>query len=135
MSAKYSRNNVLIGTMWNIIGLSSISRLTNLIDTVLLILNLKLADLVMFLLSWTLISSCCNALTWPISFIDWIEVFELIGNFLNPISLYHELINKLKISEMGTLIEKTVFSLNIIWCLKVLSASVFTIVIGFELFS
>lgn len=39
------------------------SRMTDLIDIVLLILNAKLANSAMFLSSWIEILSCCNTVT------------------------------------------------------------------------
>lgn len=56
----------MIVNMWKIIGPSDMSGLTDLIDIVLPISNIKLANLAIFLLSWTEISSCCNDLSWPI---------------------------------------------------------------------
>ena len=51
MSAKHSKNGVLTSTIWKVIGPSGMSRLIDLIDAALLILNIKLADLAVFLLS------------------------------------------------------------------------------------
>lgn len=50
-SARYSRNGILTDTMWKITGLNSLSGLTDLIDVILTILNIKLADPAIFLSS------------------------------------------------------------------------------------
>lgn len=97
MSAKHNKNGVMTGTMWNIINSSGISRLTDLIDVVLLISNVKLANLAVFLSSWKRISSYYNALNWPMSFVDQVETSESINNSLNSVSLYRELVDELKI--------------------------------------
>ena len=51
MSAKQSKNCVLIGTMLNIISPSGVFKLTDPINAAFLILNVKLADPAIFLLS------------------------------------------------------------------------------------
>lgn len=48
--AKYNKYGVLIGTMWNVINLNSLLKITDLMNEVPPISNIKLADLVVFLL-------------------------------------------------------------------------------------
>lgn len=66
-------------------------------DIALCIPNVKLADLAVFLSNWIVISSCCNALSWPIPPIDQVKALESISNSLNSVSLYYESVDKLKI--------------------------------------
>lgn len=90
---RHNKNSILTSTIRNVIGLSSISRLTDLIDTILPILNIKLTNSAIFLLNWTKISSHYNALSWLMLSIGWVKIFKYINNLLNLISLYYELVD------------------------------------------
>ena len=94
MSAKQRKNRVLTGIISNIISPNSVLKSTDPIDAVLLIPNVKLVDPAVFLLSWTEISSCCNAFNWPLLFINWVEALKSINNFLNSVLLYYKSVNK-----------------------------------------
>ena len=63
MSARQSKNEVLTGTMLNVINPSSMFKLTDLIDAVLLISNIKFVDPAVFVLNGRKVSNCCNALS------------------------------------------------------------------------
>lgn len=52
--------------MWNVIDFNSVSKITDLIDEVLPIFNVKFTDLAMVLSGCIKVSSCCNALSKPI---------------------------------------------------------------------
>lgn len=69
------------------------------------------------------------------SYINWVKVFESINNLLNSVLLYYESSDKLKIEEVGRTIGKIVLSFNMIWYLKILLASILTIVINSQLFN
>lgn len=57
--------------MWNVIHPAmSIFKSTDPIDIALLISNIKLADLAVFLFSWTELLSYYNAFSWLIPFVD-----------------------------------------------------------------
>ena len=94
--ARYSKNGVLTGTIWNVIDPNSISKLIDPIDVILLILNIKLADPAIFLLSWIVISSCYNTLSWFILLFDQVEALKSISNPLNLVSFYQESADELK---------------------------------------
>lgn len=96
ISAKQSKNKVLIKTMWNVIYSSNISKLTDLINVALFISNIKLAELAVFLLSWIEVSSCCNTFNWPMPPVNRVEVSELINNSLNLVLLYCGSLDELK---------------------------------------
>lgn len=96
ISARHIKNGVLKSIIWNVIDPSGISRLTDLIDEILPIPNVEVADLAVVLSSCTEVSNCYNILSWPILFVDWVEAPELISNFLNSMLLYYKLQNKLK---------------------------------------
>lgn len=49
--ARHNKNGILTGTIWNIINFISVFKITDLIDTVFFISNIKLADLTIFLSS------------------------------------------------------------------------------------
>ncbi len=51
MSVRQSKNKILTGIISNLINLSNVFKLTDLINTALLILNIKLTNLAIFLLS------------------------------------------------------------------------------------
>lgn len=69
---------------------SDVFKLINLIDEVLLIPNIKLANSVIFF------SSYCNALNWQMPAVNSVKVLESMSNSLNSMSLNHELTNELK---------------------------------------
>lgn len=97
ISAKQSKNRVLTRTMGNIICLNGMSKLTDPIDAKFSILNVKLANLAVFLLSWIEVSICYNAFNWLMPSVDQIKIPELINNPLNSMLLYHESGDELKI--------------------------------------
>lgn len=73
-----------------------LSKITDLIDTILLISNLKLVDRVIFLLSEMKILSWCKVFGEPMLLIDWVEAQELMSSFLNMVLLYCQVIEELK---------------------------------------
>lgn len=66
------------------------------IDVVLPISNIKLANSIIFLLSWIDVLSSYNTFNSLILLVNSVEAFELINNFFNIVSLYCELIDELK---------------------------------------
>lgn len=101
------------------------SRLIDLMNIAFLILNIKLAGPAIFLLNWLKLLNCSNAFSWPISFIDQVEVFESMSKPLNLVLLYYKSVDKLKTYGIGV-IEGTVLSFIIIWSLNTLLAKVLT---------
>lgn len=97
ISARYIKNEKLTSTMWNIIDPIGVSKIINLIDDLLLIPKVKLADLAILLASWIKVLSCYNIINWVMPPIDQVEVLKLISNLLNSVSFYYKLINELKI--------------------------------------
>lgn len=75
----------------------NIFKLTNLIDIVLSILNIKFDDSAIFLSNYIEILSYYKAFSLLILFINWVKTFKLISNSLNMISSYYKIVNKLKI--------------------------------------
>lgn len=62
----------------------------------LLILNIKLANLAIFLPNWIKMSNYYNIFNWLILSINQIETFKLINKPLNFVLFYYKLIDKLK---------------------------------------
>lgn len=78
---------MLKSIMWNIIDVSGVFKLINLINKILLILNIKFADSTIVLLSCIEVFHCYNSFSWPILSADWVEIFESINNPLSSMSL------------------------------------------------
>lgn len=68
----------------------------DLTDVVLSILNVKYADLAMFLSSWIDILSCYSVFNWLMLPMDSVKAPESMSNPWNLMMLYCELVNKLK---------------------------------------
>ena len=96
MSARQSKNGVLTKKMWNIIDPSYMFRLIDLINIMLFIPNIQLANPVVFLFSSIKVLSCCNAFNWPILPINQVEIPKSMNSLLNLVSLYCKLVEKLK---------------------------------------
>lgn len=96
MSVRQNKNEMLTGTMWNIINPNDVSRLTDLINAVLPIPNIKLADPAMFLSSYRKVLRYYNTFNWLIPPIDRDKASESMSNLLNSVLLYCELVDKLK---------------------------------------
>ena len=96
ISVGYNKKKILISTILNIIDFNGMFRLTDPINAVLPIPNLKLVNLTVFLSSWIKISNYCNITIWLMPLVNWVEAFELISNLLNLILLYCKLVDKLK---------------------------------------
>ena len=96
ISAGHSRNRVLTGTMWNIINFISMSKITNLIDVVLSLPNVKLANPALFLSSCIEVLNCCNTFNWLMLLDNWVEKSKLINNLLNLVLLYYKSVDELK---------------------------------------
>lgn len=60
----------------------------DLINATFSILNVKFANLAMFLLSWIEILNCYNIFNWLMLPVHWVKTFKLINNLLNLILLY-----------------------------------------------
>ncbi len=96
ISARHSKNGVLIGIIWNITNPKSVSRSIDLIDTTLSIPNIKFANLAKFLSSQTDISSYYNIFNWPMLPVNQVGVLESMINPLNSVLLYYESVKELK---------------------------------------
>ena len=90
MSARHNKNKVLKNTIYNIINFSGISKFTNPIDIVLLISNIKFADLAIILSICIEVPICYNAFSWLILLINKAEALKLINNPLNLMPLYYK---------------------------------------------
>lgn len=88
---------MIIGTIWNIINPNNVFRLTNLIDKIFLIPNIKFVDPTVFLLNWIELLSCVNTFSWLICFIEQVKAPELINSLLNLVTLYYKSGDKFKI--------------------------------------
>lgn len=73
------------------------SRFTNFLDIPLAILNMKLANLIVFLLSLKYLLNCSNALNWQILLEDQVNALELINNPLNLVLSYCKSVNEFEI--------------------------------------
>lgn len=60
ISIKHNKNKILIDSIWNVIDIISLFKIIDLINITFLILNVKMADLAIFLISWTKILSYHN---------------------------------------------------------------------------
>lgn len=85
--ARYDKNEVLIGTIWNVINLYNIFILINQINIALHISYVKLAYPAIFLLIWIEISGYYNVFNWLKPFINQFETLELISNASNSMLL------------------------------------------------
>lgn len=68
--ARHNRNKVLTGTIWNVTDLIGMSKMTNSINVVFLISNVKLADLAIFLSNCIEVLNSYNAFNWSMPLIN-----------------------------------------------------------------
>lgn len=94
--ARYIKNGVLKSTIWNIIDFNGVFKLTDSIDKVLSIPNIKFTNPVVVLSSCIEVSRYCNAFSWLILSINWVEIFKSINNSLNSMSVYCKSLDNLK---------------------------------------
>lgn len=91
MSARHIKNRVLRDIIWNVIDPNNIFKLTDLINKVLSIPNIKFANPAIILSNCIKVSSCYNVFSWPIPSINWANALKSISNTLNSILLYWKL--------------------------------------------
>lgn len=75
----------------------SVFQITNPINVIFSIPNVKLADPAVFFSSWIEVSSYCNTFSWQILLDNYVEASELMNNYLNLILLYCRWVDELKI--------------------------------------
>lgn len=96
ISTKLNKNWVLTNTIWNLVNPIGVSRITDLIDIVVSIPNIKLIDGTVFLSSETEVSSYFHVFDWLMPPVDWVGTFESMSNPLDLVSLYYESVDKLE---------------------------------------
>jgi hypothetical protein len=130
-STKQSKNEMFTRIMWNLIRSIEVFRLIEWIEKLLSMSNLNFNTSSLFKLM--LLIKRFKIVYYSMFFDDRIATSWSINKFLNSRSSYLNSIKTLNVYEIETASAKMMISLEIIWCLKVLLASILMIV--FESFN